>query len=74
MCSRLPNPSTKQVYFTRPTERKTILSKQWILKDILIEIGYEYTDYGQGSYSIPGHLKPVSPLYVAADVGFTDVW
>ncbi|KAF6236655.1 hypothetical protein HO173_004946 [Letharia columbiana] len=35
---------------------RTVVSKQWIPKNILIKAGYEHTEYGEGSYSIPGKL------------------
>ena len=39
---------------------KTVISKQWISKDTLVKAGYDFTDYGEGSYSIPGRLTPIS--------------
>ena len=39
---------------------RTVVSKQWIPKDVLIEAQYEHTTYGEGSYSIAGKLTNVS--------------
>ena len=33
---------------------RTIVSKQWVPKDILAEARYAFTEYGEGSYCIPG--------------------
>ena len=39
---------------------KTIVSKQWASKSVLIEAGYDYKDYGEGGYSIDRKSTPVS--------------
>ena len=41
---------------------RTVVSKQWIPKDVLIEAQYEHTAYGEGSYPIAGKLTTVSPM------------
>jgi len=38
---------------------KTIVGKQWISKETLEESGYEYKEYGEGSYAILQKLTPV---------------
>ena len=42
--------------------KRTVVSKQWVSKAVLVENGYEYSEYGEGSYSIPGTLTSVSLL------------
>ena len=39
---------------------RTIVGKQWVSKDILEGAGLQYREYGEGSYSIAGKLRPVS--------------
>ena len=39
---------------------KTVISKQWIYRDILEQAGYGFKEYGEGHYSIDGELTPVS--------------
>jgi hypothetical protein len=41
---------------------RTIVSKQWISKDILEQGGYAYKEYGEGGYAIPRRLTPASDL------------
>lgn len=47
---------------------RTVVSKQWIPKNILIKAGYEHTEYGEGSYAIPGKLTTVSLLFRGVSV------
>ena len=50
----------------------TVVSKQWIPKKILNDKGYEYTEYGEGSYLIPGTLTTVSLLIRGISVSIAD--
>ena len=39
---------------------KTVISKQWVYKDTLLQAAYDFKEFGEGSYSIKGKLTPVS--------------
>ena len=39
---------------------RTILSRQWISKDVLEQSGYPYKEFGEGGYAIARKLTPVS--------------
>ena len=56
-------------YFVKPWEEgfehnqpqdQIIVGKQWVSKTVLDGFGYDYKEYGEGSYAIVGKLMPVS--------------